>query len=115
MNRDRIFSMKKTAILLNAGRGTAVDTDALADALNQGAIGYAGVDVTAPEPLPADHPLWQCRNCLITPHVSGGLHLRQTHERMVALFCRNLKAYLAGEEPETVVDRRTGYRRSKFE
>ena len=112
MNRDRIFSMKKSAILLNAGRGTAVDTYALTDALKTGAIGAAGLDVTAPEPLPPDHPLWQCRNCFITPHVSGGLHLRQTHERMVALFCRNLQAYFSNGEMESVVDRSTGYRKS---
>lgn len=115
MNRERIFSMKKTAILLNAGRGTAVDTDALTDALRQGAIGGAGLDVTAPEPLPPEHPLWQCENCFITPHVSGGLHLRATHERIVALFCRNLSAYLNGGALESVVDRATGYRKSKME
>jgi len=113
MNRERLFSMKETAILLNVGRGTAIDTDALCDMLKARPMAAAGLDVTDPEPLPLDHPLWQCENAYITPHISGGFHLRETHDRIVALFARNLRAYLAGEPMESVVDFATGYRKSK--
>jgi len=113
MNRERLMSLKPGAILLNVGRGTAIDQEALVEAVQAGIVGGAGLDVTAPEPLPADHPLWQLDNVFITPHVSGGLHLQETHDRMVELFCRNLRNYFAGAPMESLVDRATGYRASK--
>lgn len=109
MNRERIFKMKKGAILLNAGRGTAVDTMALTDALNEGYLGGVGLDVTEPEPLPPEHPLWQCENACITPHVSGWFHLRKTHDNIVALACRNIRAYLDGKPLESEVQYERGY------
>ena len=108
-DRRRIFSMKPGAILLNAGRGTAVETDALVDALNAGRLFGAGLDVTDPEPLPADHPLWACPNACITPHVSGGLHLRQTHDAIVRIACANIRAYAAGKPLTNEVDYERGY------
>lgn len=108
-DRERIFSMKPGAILLNAGRGTAVDTDALVDALNAGHLFGAGLDVTDPEPLPADHPLWACPNACITPHVSGGLHLAQTHDAIVRIACANIRAYLAGAPLTNEVNYERGY------
>ena len=109
MSRERIFSMKEGAILLNAGRGTAVDTDALTDALRANHLFGAGLDVTCPEPLPAEHPLWQCENALITPHVSGYYHLQQTHDNIVRLACDNIRAYLDGCPLRSEVDYERGY------
>ena len=70
MNKERIFKMKPGATLVNVARGPIVNTEALIEALNSGHIS-AGLDVTDPEPLPADHPLWSAKNCVITPHVGG--------------------------------------------
>jgi phosphoglycerate dehydrogenase-like enzyme len=68
-NAARIAGMKRGALLVNAGRGAVVETDALVRALNDGRI-RAALDVTDPEPLPPDHPLWRAPNLLITPHVA---------------------------------------------
>jgi phosphoglycerate dehydrogenase-like enzyme len=69
INADRIVSMKRGTLLVNAGRGAIVETDALVRALNQGRI-RAALDVTDPEPLPPDHPLWGAPNLMITPHLA---------------------------------------------
>ena len=71
----------------------------------------AGLDVTDPEPLPADHPLWKVRNAVITPHISGGFHLPETFERIVGIAARNLAHFTAGESFENEVDFTTGYRK----
>lgn len=109
MNESRLREMKRGAILLNVGRGSAIDTDALVKVLNEGHI-MAGVDVTDPEPLPAEHPLWKCENCLVTPHISGFYHLRHTHDRIISIAARNLHAYVSGGEIGNLVDAQTGYR-----
>lgn len=69
-NQDRLRSLKDSACIINLARGPIIDTDALVEELNTGRI-FAGLDVTDPEPLPAGHPLWSARNCIITPHVGG--------------------------------------------
>lgn len=97
MDGPRIGRMKRDAILLNAGRGSAVDCGALARALEEGHLWGAGLDVTAPEPLPGEHPLWRAERCLITPHVAGGDHLPAIRERLVDIALDNLRRYLAGE------------------
>ena len=99
----RIGRMKDGAVLLNCGRGSAVDTDALCAALDSGKLAGAGLDVTDPEPLPKEHPLWRQENAVITPHVAGGDRLESTARWIVGLCQRNLKAYLAGEPLENVV------------
>ena len=101
--------MKHGAILLNAGRGTAIDTMALVEVIENGHLAGVGLDVTDPEPLPADHPLWACPNAMITPHVSGGMHLRQTHDNIVNLACRNLRAWMEGKALKNEVDYERGY------
>lgn len=111
MNRERLSKMKKGAVLLNVGRGYIVDTDALCDALESGHLSGAGVDVTDPEPLPADHPLWKVPTAVVTPHVSGHYHLRQTHERIVNIFAENLERFRKGEALRNQVDFATGYRK----
>lgn len=107
----RIAKMKDGAVLLNVGRGTIVDTDALCAALQSGKLSGAGLDVTDPEPLPADHPLWKQENAVITPHVSGGFHLAETHDRIIRIMAENLTAFLAGRPLKNVVDFETGYRK----
>lgn len=107
---QRIARMKPGAILLNVGRGSAIDTNALCDALESGRLSGAGLDVTDPEPLPADHRLWQTPGALITPHVSGGFHLRETFERIVAISAENLGRLVADQPLRNQVDFSTGYR-----
>lgn len=111
MDRRRIGLMKPGAMLLNVGRGYIVDTDALCDALESGALSGAGVDVTEPEPLPAGHRLWQIPTAVVTPHISGFYHLKETHERIVGIMADNLGRFLQGEPLRNQVDFATGYRK----
>ncbi len=97
LNRERIRAMKPDAILVNAGRGSGVDCLALAEALKEGRLWGAALDVTEPEPLPPDHPLWDCPNLLLTPHTAGGDRLDATVRAINAIALDNLKRYLAGE------------------
>lgn len=110
IGRERLALMKSSAIILNVGRGILIDSDALAEALNSGRIAGAALDVTNPEPLPKGHALYTAKNAYITPHVSGQYHLPQTLRLIIELFLRNIRAYLAGEALESVVDFKTGYR-----
>lgn len=111
LDERRIGLMKQDAVVVNVGRGGAVDTDALCAALYAGRLGGAALDVTDPEPLPADHPLWAAPGALITPHIAGGYAQPQTLQRVVELSAENLRRYLAGEELRSVVDLSTGYAR----
>jgi phosphoglycerate dehydrogenase-like enzyme len=111
LSRERIARMKEGAVLLNVGRGTIVDTEALCDALESGRLGGAGVDVTDPEPLPPEHRLWRLPAAVVTPHVSGFYHLKETHERIVDIMVENLKRFQAGEPLKNQVDFSTGYRK----
>ena len=111
LNRNRIALMKNSAVVLNVGRGTAIDTEALTDALYEKKIAGAGLDVTDPEPLPSDHRLWDAPNAVITPHISGGFALPETLEQIVDLFAANLGHYFLGEPLENVIDLKTGYKR----
>lgn len=97
INRHTLSLMKPNAIVLNVGRGDAIDSDALAAALHDKTIQAAGIDVTEPEPLPEDHPLWNEPNCLITPHVAGGSHLEATSRKVLSIVLENMKRYAAGE------------------
>ena len=107
----RLALMKQGAYLINVGRGNAVDSDALCDAVESGRLGGAALDVTDPEPLPAGHRMWGVENILITPHISGFFHMRETYDNMVELMIENVRRYAAGEELINRVDRETGYRR----
>ena len=108
---ERFALMKSSAIFVNCGRGSAVETEVLRQALASGQIAAAGVDVTEVEPLPADSPLWDLENLLLTPHVAGEYHLPETFERIVDITAKNLALWLEGKEPTTLVDRKTGYKR----
>lgn len=94
--------MKKTAILINAARGPVVDTDALVTALRDGDIFAAGLDVTDPEPLPADHPLVSLPNCTVVPHIASATVA--TRDDMATLAARNLLAVLTGERPDHIIN-----------
>lgn len=96
-DRARLLRMREDAILLNAGRGSAVDCAALAELLEAGRLWGAGLDVTDPEPLPPEHPLWRCANALITPHAAGGNHLPDTERRVARIALDNLERYVRGE------------------
>jgi glyoxylate reductase len=87
--------MKPTAYLVNTARGPIVDSHALARALHEGRIAGAALDVTDPEPLPADHPLLEAPNLLVLPHLGSATHA--TRERMADMAVDNLLAGLAGE------------------
>ncbi|MFC1716409.1 D-2-hydroxyacid dehydrogenase [Candidatus Poribacteria bacterium] len=106
-NLDAFTSMKRSAILINVTRGRIMDGPALIKALEDGLIAAAGLDVTPEEPLPADSPLWSMDNVIITPHTSGGSPARV--DRLVELFCENLKKFRSGEALLSVIDKRKGY------
>lgn len=105
--------MKDDSLLINVGRGSAIDTNALVSALKSGLIGAAALDVTDPEPLPADHPLWKEKNALITPHISGGYHAQETVQAIESVMIENAKRYISGQPLVNIVDYNTGYRRSQ--
>jgi phosphoglycerate dehydrogenase-like enzyme len=84
-----------------------VDEDALMEALENGLIGGAGLDVTPQEPLPLDHPLWRMDNVIVTPHAAGGSPNRSG--RLVDLFCDNLRRFIDGRPMLSVIDKRKGY------
>ena len=107
IGRDQLARMKRSAILINVGRGSLVDDDALVEALRGGRLRAAGLDVFATEPLPAEHPFWTTPNLLVTPHVSAVT--RGFWEREAELILFNLSA-LANTTPlRNVVDRAAGY------
>jgi phosphoglycerate dehydrogenase-like enzyme len=100
-------AMKPTAYLMNIARGAIVDEAALIEALREGWIAGAGLDVFEEEPLPADNPLWDLENVLISPHVAG--FTPNYDWRAVALFAENLGRYLSGEDLLNVVNKARGY------
>lgn len=97
MNERRIGLMKEDAILLSSGRGSVLDQEALIRAMQGGKLWGAALDVMEPEPLPADSPLWDIPNLLLTPHVAGGIRLEITRKTCIQMAQENLKRYLAGE------------------
>ena len=104
IGRAEIRKMKRTAILINTARGAIVDEGALAEALEQGIIAGAGLDVFAEEPLDSRHPLRRCSNVLLTPHSAG--QTREAMERMVDMMLENIQRVVKGEEPRYRVEPR---------
>lgn len=109
-NRDKFNLMKKAAIIINVGRGNCICTDDLCDALENRIISGAGIDVTDPEPLPAEHRLWDAPGVVITPHISGFFHLPETLRRIVNISIENLEHFKKQEPLKNIVDFKTGYR-----
>jgi phosphoglycerate dehydrogenase-like enzyme len=107
IGRAQFARMDRTAWLVNVGRGRHVDTDALVDALRAGEIGGAALDVTDPEPLPDDSPLWRLPNCLITPHTANPAETAQP--LLARRVSDNVRRFAAGEPLEGLVDVEAGY------
>jgi phosphoglycerate dehydrogenase-like enzyme len=107
VSRERIRALRKGAVVVNVARGSLVDEDALVEALRDGHLRGAALDVFDQEPLPADHPLWRLPNVLITPHVSGVT--RGFWRREMDLIVENLRRFVAGEPLLNEVDRDAGY------
>ena len=105
LNTRTLALMKNSAVLINIGRGNAVEEDDLADALRNGIIRAAVLDVFREEPLPQHHPFWVLPNCIVTPHVSGFM----TSDRVFSIFQDNYQRFLAGEELLYRVDFTKGY------
>ncbi len=95
IDAEALARVKPTAVLINTSRGPVVDSDALYDALAAGQIAYAALDVTEPEPLPADHKLLTLPNCLVVPHIASASWATRT--RMAVMAAENLLAGLRGE------------------
>lgn len=111
LDRRRLNLTKQGSVILNVGRGSAIDTDALCELLDAGHFEGVGLDVTEPEPLPPDHRLWKIPNAVITPHISGFFHLHKTLERITDIAIDNMHRYAKGERLKNIVDIETGYRK----
>lgn len=101
VNRERLSQMKPTAFLINTGRGTLINESDLAEALNNGTIAGAGLDVLSVEPPLPDNPLLTAKNCFITPHI--GWATIEARQRLMNIAVENLKMFLAGN-PQNVVE-----------
>ncbi len=113
LNEGRLRRMKDDAILVNGGRGSLIDSDALNRLLDQGKFWGVGLEVTHPEPLPPEHPLWRQKRVLITPHTAGNTYAPHSplDNAIWSTMLRRAKSVLQGNEPENVVDFGTGYRK----
>jgi phosphoglycerate dehydrogenase-like enzyme len=100
-------SMRPSARFINVGRGATVDEEALIEALRQGGIGGAALDVFEREPLSSDSPFWELPNTIVSPHMSGDFE--GWLEAVVRLFVENLRRFVAEEPLLNVVDKREGY------
>lgn len=101
--REQLRQMKRTAYLINIGRGAIVDLGDLVEALRAGDIAGAGLDVFETEPLPAEHPLWRMENVILTPHVAG--YSPRIAERHLAVLLDNIRRFVRGEPPRNVVNK----------
>lgn len=111
LDERRLRLMKKNALLVNVGRGSLIDTDALVKVLQEGHLGGAALDVVTPEPLPPGHPLWKIDRVILTPHIAGQSFgfSKDTENRVLHICCQNLERYLDGRELVNVVNFEAGY------
>lgn len=104
LNADRLALMKADAVLVNMGRGPFIDNIALAEVLKERKIYGAALDVTQPEPLPTDHPLWDCDNLILTPHIAGPSFGNPLTEHIMAeICCHNILAIKNGTSLRNLV------------
>ena len=108
-SRERMALLPEGAYIVNVGRGSAIDEDALADNLENGHIAGAALDVFQTEPLPSDSRLWHTKNLLITPHVAGNMTLPYTRNKNVEMFIEDLHNFVEGRPLRYLVDRKLGY------
>ncbi len=104
---EELALMRENAYLINVTRGGIIDEEALCQALSEGQIAGAGIDVTETEPLPADSPLWDARNIILTPHRAGASQHRP--RKVFEFFLAQLERYLKGEAVLNIVNKRKGY------
>ena len=109
LSRERIALLPQGAYIVNVGRGSAIDEDALADALDSGHLGGAALDVFQTEPLPSEHRLWKTKDLIITPHVAGNMTLAHTRNKNVSMFLEDLKNFTEGAQLKYLVNRKLGY------
>jgi phosphoglycerate dehydrogenase-like enzyme len=107
IGRQELQAMKPSAVIINIGRGGTIQEPGLIEALQEGRLAGAGLDVFESEPLPADSPLWDMPNVLITAHYAG--NTPRYHERALAIFLDNLRRYVAGKPLKNVVNKELGY------
>ena len=107
VGKPELRAMKGTAYIYNVGRGASIEANALERALGEGWIAGAGLDVTDPEPLPDDSPLWDMPNVILSQHTSGSSPFNA--DRITSIFLQNLARYLAGEPLANVIDKGRGY------
>lgn len=109
LSKEKIATMKKSAFLLNVGRGNCIDQSALVDALNREDLAGAALDVFSVEPIPEDDPIWTTKNMLITPHCAGKMTMAYTRNAVVTSFCDNLIRFTEGKEMHHLVNKEMGY------
>lgn len=116
LNEEKLRKMKKDAVLVNGGRGSLIDQEALCRLLDEDWFWGVGLEVTFPEPLPADHPLWDQPRVIITPHAAGNSFAPDSPlvKKIWNFIIPNLCRFLRGEEPENQVDFESGYRRTQM-
>ena len=107
IDQIRLSKFKDGALFVNIGRGSVIDEAALVDALQEGSLGGAVIDVTQREPIPEDHPLWDCPNTILTQHTAGG-HSAELTEKAL-FFLENLQRYREGAALKNIVDFARGY------
>ncbi len=107
VDADELAAMKRGAYLFNIGRGELINQEALVAAIRGGSIAGAGLDVTTPEPLPPDSPLWEMPNVLVTGHTAA--RTPRYWERGIELLADNVRRFIAGEELQDTVDTKAGY------
>lgn len=108
-NEERMRKMKQSAILINVGRGSAIDTDALLKMTDQGWFSGVCLDVLDPEPLPLNHPLWTMPQVHITPHISGRYYVNGIQQAVMGLIKENLQLAAEGKDPVHQVNHSLGY------
>ncbi len=106
---ERLSKIKKGAILVNVGRGTAIVTDDLVRLQKEDHFSGICLDVTDPEPLPRNHPLWNMKHVYLTPHISGRFNAAVTFDRVLDIFENNLRAFTEGRPLQNIVDKSIGY------
>lgn len=109
LSRERLALMPEGSYIVNVGRGSAIDEDALAEALESGHLAGAALDVFQTEPLPEGNRLWKTKNLLITPHVAGNMTLPYTKDKNVSMFLEDLENFTKGAQLHYLVDKKLGY------